>query len=90
MLIAAKRLVSLTRSLPGSMIIGNQMGSLDAGQYEMPTGKGFNYRHNQASMERFWRQVGDRSGGWSRGCFCRRRLGRIGNIRGRKLIRICG
>jgi hypothetical protein len=59
MITATKRLVSLTRKQPGSMIIGNQMGSLDAGQYAMPTGKGFNYRHNVESMERFWRQVGE-------------------------------
>lgn len=59
---ATKRLVSLTRKHPGSMIIGNQMGSLDAGQYPMPTGKGFNYRHNVESMKRFWAQVGEETG----------------------------
>ena len=62
MVTAAKRLVSLTRKQPGSMIIGNQMGSLDAGQYPMPTGKGVNYRHNVESMERFWAQVGEETG----------------------------
>ncbi|KAI9813674.1 MAG: hypothetical protein M1827_003745 [Pycnora praestabilis] len=62
MIIATKRLVSLTRKQPGSIVIGNQMGSLDAGQYPMPTGKGFNYRHNVDSMERFWRQVGEETG----------------------------
>ncbi|MCJ1434882.1 hypothetical protein MMC27_004252 [Xylographa pallens] len=59
MVIAAKRLVSLTSKEPGSLIVGNQLGSLDAGQYEMPTGKGFNYRHNEESMGRFWHQVGE-------------------------------
>ena len=58
MIMAAKRLVSFTVKQPGSIIVGNQMGSLDAGQYPMPTGKGFNYRHNVQSMERFWSQVG--------------------------------
>lgn len=62
MIIAAKCLVSLTRKVPGSLIIGNQMGSLDAGQYDMPTGKGVNYRHNVESMERFWRQIGQETG----------------------------
>lgn len=62
MVTATKRLVSLTRKLPGSMIIGNQMGSLDAGQYPMPTGTGLNYRHNVESMERFWAQVGKETG----------------------------
>ncbi|MCJ1287312.1 hypothetical protein MMC26_006660 [Xylographa opegraphella] len=59
MVVAAKRLVSLTSKDPGSLIVGNQMGSLDAGQYEMPTGTGYNYRHNEESMERFWQQVGE-------------------------------
>lgn len=62
MITATKRLISLTRKLPGSMIIGNQMGSLDAGQYPMPTGKGFNFRHNVDSMEKFWTQVGEETG----------------------------
>lgn len=62
MIIVAKRLVSLTRKVPGSLIIGNQMGSLDVGQYDMPTGKGVNYRHNVESMERFWHQVGQETG----------------------------
>ena len=62
MLRAAKRLVSLTRAVPGSMIVGNQMGSLNPGEYPMPTGKGCNYRHDVASMERFWKQVGEETG----------------------------
>ena len=62
MLIATKRLASLTRKQPGSMIIGNQMGSLNAGHYPMPTGEGFNYRHNVESMERFWAQLGEETG----------------------------
>ena len=60
MIAATKRLVSLTRKQSGSMIIGKQMGTLDAGEYAMSTG-GVNYRHNVESMERFWRQVGEES-----------------------------
>ena len=59
MITATKRLVSLARKEPGSLVLGSQMGSLDAGQYPMPTGKGFNYRHNVDSMQRFWCQVGE-------------------------------
>ena len=59
---AAKRLVSLSKAQSGSMIIGNQMGSLNAGEYPMPTGKGYNYRHDEASMVRFWSQVGEETG----------------------------
>ena len=62
MITATKRLITLTRKQPGSMVIGNQMGSLDAGQYAMPTGKGFSYRHNVNSMEHFWSQVGEETG----------------------------
>lgn len=59
---AAKRLVQLTRPQAGSLIIGNQMGSLNAGQYPMPTGKGVNFRHNIESFDRFWAQVGKETG----------------------------
>ena len=62
MITATKRLVSLSRPQPGSLIIGNQMGSLDPGQYPMPTGKGFNYRHDVQSMERFWQQIEEETG----------------------------
>ncbi|KAL6713339.1 hypothetical protein ACLMJK_008804 [Lecanora helva] len=56
---AAKRLVKLSKPQAGSMIIGNQMGSVNAGHYPMPTGIGYNYRHHEASMMRFWEQVGE-------------------------------
>lgn len=62
MLQAAKRIVSLTQPQPGSMIIGNQMGSVDAGEYPTPTRVGYNYRHDVESMERFWKQVGEETG----------------------------
>ncbi|KAL2045828.1 hypothetical protein ABVK25_012033 [Lepraria finkii] len=62
MICVAKRLVGFTRPKPGSMIVGNQMGSLNAGEYPMPTGKAFNYRHNVETMERFWKQVGEETG----------------------------
>ena len=58
MMLAVKTLVSLSRPQAGSMITGKQMGSLLAGQYKMPTAHGFNYRHNEEIMKRFWEQVG--------------------------------
>jgi len=58
MLRATKRLVSFTRVGRGALVVGNQMGSLNAGQYPMPTAQGFNYRHNEESMGRFWAQIG--------------------------------
>ena len=58
MVTAAKSLVSMTRSQPGSIIVGKQLGSTEAGRYKMPTASGFNFRHNVESMKRFWDQVG--------------------------------
>ena len=62
MLRAAKRLVELTRAQKGALIVGNQMGSSNPGEYPMPTAQGRNYRHNEESMARFWKQVGDETG----------------------------
>ncbi|KAL9625052.1 MAG: hypothetical protein Q9160_000781 [Pyrenula sp. 1 TL-2023] len=62
MLKAAKRLVQFVRPQAGSLIAGNQMGSLNAGQYPMPTGNGVNFRHNVESFGRFWAQVGKETG----------------------------
>ncbi|KIX03758.1 uncharacterized protein Z518_07311 [Rhinocladiella mackenziei CBS 650.93] len=58
---AAKRLIALVKPQSGSMIAGNQVGSLNAGSYELksefaPTG--FHYRHNIKSMEDFWNKLG--------------------------------
>lgn len=36
MIVAAKRLVSFTKPRVGSMIVGHQVGSKDAGEYPMP------------------------------------------------------
>ncbi len=55
MLAAAKRLVELACDVPGTMIIGSQLGSLDAGEYPMPFG--VQYRHSMQSMKAFWEQI---------------------------------
>ena len=54
-----KYLVYMTRPQPGSMVVGKQLGSVNARQYHMPTSSGFNYRHNVESMRRFWQQIGE-------------------------------
>lgn len=59
---ATKCLVSMTRPRPGSMVVGKQLGSLNACQHKMPTSSGFNLRHNAESMRRFWQQDGDEAG----------------------------
>ena len=61
MLLAATRLVSFTKSKPGSMVVGRQMGSSKAGSYSMPDMGGRVYRHDVESMKKFWDQIGLRS-----------------------------
>ena len=56
---AARCLVSMIRPCQGSMIVGTQLGSLNAGQYKMPTSSGFNYQYDKESLGRFGQQVGD-------------------------------
>ena len=53
MVAAMKRLVSLTKPQAWSIVIGKQMGSSLAGRYKMHSAHGFNYRHNEQSMQRF-------------------------------------
>lgn len=58
MIEAAKRVVSLLATKPGSLNVGNQMDSHNAGSYALPSNRGFNYRHNEEGMSKFWKQVG--------------------------------
>ena len=60
MVAAAKRLVELSCGAPGTMIVGNQLGSLDAGERAMPFG--MHFRHNVQTMKAFWEQVGQETG----------------------------
>ncbi|KAJ9604881.1 hypothetical protein H2200_010996 [Cladophialophora chaetospira] len=60
MLAAAKRLVELTSDTPGTMIVGKQLGSLDAKECPMPYGVA--YRHNVGSMKSFWEQISRETG----------------------------
>ena len=62
MIVATKRLVSFTKANKGSMVVGRQLGSVNAISHAMPTKGGSNWRHNVQSMERFWKQVGEETG----------------------------
>ena len=62
MIEATKRLVSFTKPKKGSIVLGRQLGSVNACSHQMPTKGGSNWRHNAESMERFWRQVGKETG----------------------------
>lgn len=62
MIKAVTNLVALLKPKPGCMIAGNQLGSDNPGSYEIskdcvPFGR--SYRHNEASMKRFWQRVGE-------------------------------
>lgn len=59
---AAINLVALSRPKPGSLIAGDQMGSLKAGSYTVPMEGGSHYRHNVETFHAFWKEVGERTG----------------------------
>ena len=56
---AAKRLVALSAPKKGSVIMGRQLGSSVGEVFTSLDGVSKNYRHNIASFERFWKQVGE-------------------------------
>ncbi|KAL4809451.1 hypothetical protein BDV18DRAFT_132099 [Aspergillus unguis] len=58
-LIVATRLVRLLRDRAGVMVVGRQLGSVYAGEYDL-TGydEGTMYRHNLESMKGLWHDVG--------------------------------
>ena len=59
---AAVNLVAFSRPKPGSLIAGDQMGSVKAGSYPLPSEGGSHYRHNVESFQAFWKEVGERTG----------------------------
>ncbi len=58
----AKRVVRLLKPKPNSMVIGRQFGNVKPGEYPRRSGKGTRYRHDVASWERMWEQVGNETG----------------------------
>lgn len=58
-----KRLVKLSRGKKGSLILGRQVGSMDAGEYEQASNvTGKMYRHNEDSFRKMWEEVGRETG----------------------------
>jgi hypothetical protein len=57
---AAKRVVQLLKAQPGSMVVGRQIGHVDAHAvvHRFLSGKTL-FRHNVESFAKFWKQVGD-------------------------------
>lgn len=58
----AKRTVKLMRPVEGSLLVGWQVGCLDAGPLESPDGKTILYRHNAESWAGLWREVSEQTG----------------------------
>ena len=62
-LLLAKRVVTMSKPVPGSLILGRQRGNIKAGEYEHRTNeKGTMYRHNENSFREMWKQVGKETG----------------------------
>lgn len=59
---AACRLVTFLRPKQGSLILGRQVGALEAGEYRGLSEESTSYRHNIESFQRLWDVVGARTG----------------------------
>ena len=56
------RLVSFTKNGPGSMILGRQVGAVEAGEYRGLNEGATSYRHNVDSFRQLWKEVEERTG----------------------------
>ncbi|OQE38936.1 hypothetical protein PENCOP_c007G03133 [Penicillium coprophilum] len=61
-LLVAKRLVGLLQDKPGSLLIGRQIGLVNPPPPENEEAAGKHYRHDPATWEKFWEQVGAETG----------------------------
>ncbi|KAF1944043.1 hypothetical protein EJ02DRAFT_342145 [Clathrospora elynae] len=53
----SKAVAALLRPKPGSMILGRQIGAIEATEKVAPTGT--MYRHNVESFKKMWKEIGD-------------------------------
>lgn len=58
----ARHLVRLTKPRAGSMIIGLQIGSMEAGDRPRTSTGTSRYLHNPESFDKFWQEVGAATG----------------------------
>ncbi|KAF2656734.1 hypothetical protein K491DRAFT_596431 [Lophiostoma macrostomum CBS 122681] len=60
---ASKAVAALLRPEKGSMIVGRQVGSVDALEHEYGNGgTGKMYRHNVESLQKMWKEIGEDTG----------------------------
>ena len=58
---SGKQLARQLKAAKGAVIVGRQLGSLEAGEFPL-IGEGAFFRHNIKSFEKLWRQAGDEFG----------------------------
>ncbi|TVY93821.1 Methyltransferase [Lachnellula willkommii] len=58
---AAARIVALMKPEKGVLILGQQLGSLEAGPIDARSGSKM-YKHNVESFEKMWKEVGEKTG----------------------------
>ncbi|KAJ9249617.1 hypothetical protein DTO207G8_6591 [Paecilomyces variotii] len=58
----AKQAVSILRHRPGSLIVGRQVGHVEAKEDPRRSGAGLRYKHNPESWQKLWDQVGSETG----------------------------
>ena len=56
-IMVTSRLVSFMKDRPGSMILGRQVGAVEAGEYRALNEGATTYRHNVDSFRRLWKEV---------------------------------
>ncbi len=61
--VITSRLVRFMKARPGSMMMGRQVGAVEAGEYRGLSEGTTTYRHNVESFRRLWVEVGERTGG---------------------------
>lgn len=60
---AAKKIISLLRRQPGSMVLGRQMGNETPGEKATKHSRvGSAYRHNPGSFTKWWNGIGESMG----------------------------
>ncbi|KAF2171180.1 hypothetical protein M409DRAFT_18297 [Zasmidium cellare ATCC 36951] len=59
---ASLRVVKLLKPKEGSLVVGRQLGNQKPGEQSRWTNQGTAYRHDMASLQRFWDEVGEEVG----------------------------
>jgi hypothetical protein len=56
---AVRRILTLFKDKVGSLVVGRQLGNVEAGLRSSVSGKGKRFRHNAESFTQMWKKVGD-------------------------------